>query len=325
MPEFEKPVFPYSYNVASQIEALRTYRDTKEGRAIPTKDPARLLLATWNIANLGLQERRERDYRLLAEMVGWFDLVALQEVNDNLVGLRELQRQLPPSYRALFSDRAGNKERLAFLYDASRVTLLEKVGEVAIPPSEARYVKLKGSEQRFEGFDRTPYLASFQAGDIRFLLASVHLYFGSGKSGAALKRDMNRRTMETLAVARWADLRRRSPYAYAKDIFALGDFNLPKAEEGDPIFDALTGRGLQLPEHTSKVGSNLSSDKHYDQIAFFPGESGDLVARSGIFDFDGALFRTLFASRGAKDFLAYLRYYISDHRPFWAELLLNAA
>lgn len=323
MPEFEKPTFAYDYNVAAQLKALRDHRDTKEGRAIPAKGPKRLLLATWNIANLGLQERRESDHRLIAELVGWFDLVALQEVNDNLNGLREIQKQLPASYRALFSDRAGNKERLAFLYDASRVTLLEKVGEIAIPPSEARYVKLQGSEQRFEGFDRNPYLGSFQAGNVRFLLANVHLYFGSAKNGEASKRSMNRRTLETLAVARWADLRRQSPYAYTKDIFALGDFNLPKAEPGDPIYDALTGRGLHLPDHTSKVGSNLKSDKHYDQIAFFPGESGDLVASSGIFDFDGALFRSLWESRGEKDFLAYMRYYISDHRILWAELQLQ--
>jgi len=35
-----------------------------------TRDPGRLLVATWNIANLGLQERRDKDYRLIAGLAG---------------------------------------------------------------------------------------------------------------------------------------------------------------------------------------------------------------------------------------------------------------
>ena len=42
----------------------------------------------------------------------------------------------------------------------------------------------------------------------------------------------------------------------------------------------------------------------------------------GVFDFDGALFKTLWDSRGRRDFLAYLRYYVSDHRPLWAEFAI---
>ncbi|HEV2070903.1 MAG TPA: hypothetical protein VGR26_14015, partial [Acidimicrobiales bacterium] len=55
------------------------------------------------------------------------------------------------------------------------------------------------------------------------------------------------RRLETYAVARWADLRRRSRHAVTTDVVALGDFNLPKAEPGDPVFEALTSRGLHLP------------------------------------------------------------------------------
>jgi hypothetical protein len=141
MPPFPRPSFDSAYHIGSQINALHTYRDTKPGRAIPAKNPNRLLVASWNIANLGVQERQDRDYRLLAEMVSWFDLVAIQEVNDNLSGLRGIMAQLASmpgggSWRALLSDEAGNNERLAYIYDASKVSLREKVGEIAIPPSE---------------------------------------------------------------------------------------------------------------------------------------------------------------------------------------------
>lgn len=57
MVAFDKPTFTYNYQVESQINALREYEQTKEGRAIPDKAPGRLLIASWNIANLGVQER----------------------------------------------------------------------------------------------------------------------------------------------------------------------------------------------------------------------------------------------------------------------------
>lgn len=315
MPPFPKPSFSFAYQADVEIEALRQYRDTKPGRAIPKKTSKTLLVATWNIANLGVQERRAEDYQLIAEMLTWFDLIAVQEVNDNLLGLRGIQQALPATMKVLFSDEAGNNERLAFVYDSRKVSLREKVGEIAIPPSEARYIKLPGITQRFDGFDRNPYLASFQAGSLQFLLVNVHLYYGSESAIS-----VNRRSLETFAVARWADNRRKSPHCYCKDMIVLGDFNLPKAVPGDPVYDALTRRGLHLPQHTSEVGSNLSSDNHYDQIAFFPGETqNDFTGQSGVFDFDGAVFSQLHAMRPLKDFLAYVRYYLSDHRIMWAE------
>ena len=317
MPPFPRPAFDYDYQVAAEVAAMRDYRDNQPGRAIPDKAAGRLLVATWNVANLGVQERRDQDYRLIAELVTWFDLVAIQEVNDDLRGLRAIQPHLPPSFRVLFSDAGGNNERLAFLYDTGKVQLLEKVGEVAVPPDELRHIRLPGIEQRFDGFDRNPYLAAFQSGGLRFVLVNVHIYFGSDSA-----RSMNRRRLETYAVARWADLRRRSRHAFSRDIIALGDFNLPKLTPGDPVFEALTRRGLELPRHSTDIGSSIATASHYDQIAFFPGETrSDFTGRSGVFDFDGALFRTLWQSptRTREDFFAYLRYYISDHRLLWAE------
>lgn len=321
MPPFEKPAFPYDYDLDAELAALREYpkQPGKEDRAIPPKRQGRLLVATWNIANLGVQERREKDHRLLAEVLGWFELVAIQEVNANLGGLRAIQEHLPERYRVLFSDPGGNEERFAFLYDSEKVAPLEEVGEVTIPPSDLRYVHLDDVEQQFAGFDRNPYLAAFRAGGLSFALANVHLYFGDEDEGAG----MDRRCLEAYALARWADLRRDDPDAYTVDILALGDFNLPLREEGDRVYEALTDRGLHLPEHSTKVGgSNLSDDAHYDQMAVFPGPMEEAIEGLGVFDFDGALFRDLWGPGEAEQarFRSYVRYYLSDHRPLWAEL-----
>ena len=316
VPAFPKPAFDFPDQAAAEIAALRKYRQTKPGRAVPAKAANRLLLVTWNIANLGVQQRRQEDYQVLAEILGWFDLAAVQEVNQNRAGLDGILRELPSKYRTIFSDTAGNNERMAFLYDSAKVKPIELVGEVAIPPADLKDVKLPGVTQQFEGFDRNPYLAAFQAGTFRFTLVNVHLYFGNDSE----KTSIERRSLEAFAVARWADLEVKSKYAYTPDIIALGDFNLPKAEAGNPVFDALTRRGLHLPGHSTQIGSNLAGDKDYDQVAFFPGETNDeFTGQSGVFDFDGAVFQKLWQTKTEKQFQAYVKYYLSDHRPLWVE------
>src|SRR5215216_6523213 len=182
MPPFPKPRFQYDYDATHEISALRQYVATEPGRTVPAKTADRLLLLTWNIANLGVQQRHDKDYRLLAEVISWFDVAAIQECHDNLAGIQAIKASLPSSFRLLFSDASGNDERLTFLYDADKVTLLEEVGEVAPPPSDYVDVKLPGIRRRFDGFDRNPYLATFRAGAFTFSLVNVHLYYGSEKA-----------------------------------------------------------------------------------------------------------------------------------------------
>jgi endonuclease/exonuclease/phosphatase family metal-dependent hydrolase len=324
MPGFPKPRFEYPYDIAAEIRALRNYpkQPGKEDRAIPVKSADHLLLASWNIANLGVQERRDEDYRLIAEIVSWFDLVAIQETNDNLEGLRGIQAQMPARYRTIFSDPGGNNERFAFVYDSRKVTPLEEIGRVTVPVRELNDVRLPDVQQPFQGFDRNPYLVSFRAGALSFVLGDVHLYFGGGSSRQALER----RCLEAYALARWADLRHKDKQAYTPNVLALGDFNLPVRDASDPIYAALTARGLQLPEHSTKVGgSNLNDDAQYDQMAVFPGPMANAIEQTGVFDFDGALFRGLWGKteKQQKKFRSYVKYYLSDHRPLWAVLAVG--
>ncbi|HZD70634.1 MAG TPA: hypothetical protein VFA45_17580 [Actinomycetes bacterium] len=223
MPPFPEPTFPFAYQVDEELAALRRWRDTQPGRAIPAKTPGRLLLATWNLANLGLQHRIDSDYQLIAEVLSWFDLVAIQEVNDDLGGLRAIQAHLPDAYRVLFSDAAGNHERLTYLYDTTRLTVGEEIGEVTPAPDDYRRITLPGISQRFDGFDRPPYLATFTTGTLTCSLVNAHLYFGSDTT-----RSRNRRSLEAYAVARWADLRRRDRHALTRKVIALATSTSPR-------------------------------------------------------------------------------------------------
>ena len=148
------------------------------------------------------------------------------------------------------------------------------------------------------------------------MFVNVHLYFGADDLNS-----IRRRSLETFAVAKWADLRKRSPFSFTRELVALGDFNMPKSEPGDAIFDALTKLGLQVPDHSTQIASSISSDANYDQVAFLPQTTQDCFVAKGVFDYDQVIFPALWQNgANAKNFKAYLRYYMSDHRPMWVQL-----
>ena len=319
MPVFPKPKFPFDYDVNAEIAHLRQH---KLARQIPERTPDTVLAATWNLANLGAQLRRDQDRALIAEVLRWFDLIAVQECRENFSDLFDLQVKLGPNYKVLMSDASGNDERLSFLYDSGKLTVLEEIGEIAFPPSEHKYIKLPGVAQEFHGFDRTPYLASFQAGKTSLVFINVHLFFGDNEP-----ESLGRRALETFAVARWASQRQKSRFSFTRELAVMGDFNMPKSEPGDPIYNALTRLGLELPEHSTQIASAIAADANYDQIAFLPGTTMDcFTGKKGVFDFDAVIFPDLWKNgTNDKNYKAYLRYYISDHRPMWVQLYLNQA
>jgi endonuclease/exonuclease/phosphatase family metal-dependent hydrolase len=317
VPPFPKPKSPFTYEVAAEVANLRAH---KQKRGIPERDDSHILVATWNIANFGLQQRRDSDHALIAEILGWFDVIAVQECRENFGGLFDVLAKLPATYRVIVSDAAGNDERMTFLYDSQKLTLLEEVGEIAFSPSQYKNIKLPGIQQQFLGFDRTPYLAAFAAGETSFTLVNVHLFYGDEKP-----ESIERRSLETYAVAKWCDLRQKSRFSFTRELMAMGDFNMPKSEEGDPIFKALTALGLELPAHSTQISSAISSDSNYDQIAFLPSTTKDLFTGvKGVFDYDSAIFPALWKNgKNQKSFTGYLRYYISDHRPMWVQIKIR--
>lgn len=327
MRSLKSPDPEYTYDPDVEIARLLEYRDCvhpdpAQNRHIPSVGQAgQVLMASWNVANLGLHRRRAADYQVIAEMISWFELIALQEVADKLDDIEQVLAVLPDYFALLFSDRAGNNERAAYIYDTRRVTLGPKIGEVAIVDNDRRYIRLPGVETAFEGFNRNPYIGSFIVEDTRLLLANCHLLYGSQRNAAERVTSIERRQLEAYAIARWCDLRRDSVNAWTKNIFAIGDFNLPRATKGDVIFDALTRRGLRLAPHTTRVPTNVSNTADYDQIAVTPG----LLSRItdiGVFDFDGSIFPEIYDRQTPGYWRTCTKYYISDHRPLWLQFEL---
>lgn len=308
--EQESPLF--TYTLATERQALLA---TRSFRSIPAKSTSTMLAATWNLTNFGLQQRSDNDLALMAEIIGWFDLVSIQEVADSLTDLRRLMSHLPSSYHVILSDIGGNDERAGFIYDSSKVSRLELAAEVAVPPSDHRYIRMKGVSGAFNGFDRNPYAVAFRAGSLEFIAVSVHLYFGSDKY-----YDIDRRALEAFALARWAEQRHKAAGAYSQNILLLGDFNLPKTDDSNTVYPALTEKGLILPAHSTAMGSSLKDDRTYDQITFHSGGMSQAYSGNcGVFDFDRIPFFATAWNIGEDYFNSVVKYHIADHRPLWAE------
>ena len=306
----ENPSFTYDLNTERQ--ALLA---TKSQRGLPQKAADKLLTATWNLTNFGLQNRTDDDFSLMAEVIGWFDLIAIQEIADSLNHLRLLMSQLPASYRVILSDIGGNDERAGFFYDSNKVARLELSAEVAIPPSDQRYIRMRGVSGAFKGFDRNPYAVAFRAGTLEFTAVSVHLFFGSHAY-----YDEDRRALEAYALSRWADQRYKAAGAYSRNILVLGDLNLPIRDNTSNVYKALKAKRLILPQHSTSMGSNLKGDRYYDQVAFHAGGMQKAyTGKSGVFDFDRTPFFASAWNVGSDYFNAAVKYHIADHRPLWSE------
>jgi endonuclease/exonuclease/phosphatase family metal-dependent hydrolase len=307
---------PFAYDLEQERAALL---QTKALREIPARKKTTLLAATWNLTNFGLQARSDDDLALMAEIISWFDLVAIQEVADSLDHLRQLLLYLPASYRIILSDIGGNDERAGFIYHSRKLKRLELAAEVAVPPSDQRYIRMRGVSGAFKGFDRNPYAVAFRAGSLEFTAVSVHLYFGSHAWF-----DEDRRALEAFALARWADQRHKAAGAYSKNILVLGDLNLPIRDNSSNVYKALKAKRLILPRHSTYIGSNLAGDKDYDQVAFHAGGLQNAYAgHSGVFDFDREPFFASAWAVGADYFKAAVKYRIADHRPLWVEFNID--
>lgn len=309
----------------------RTLRDT-------------LLLATWNIRDFdsgkwGHGKRLPESFHYIAEIIAAFDLVALQEVNEDLEPLERVKKLLGENWDYLVTDvtegQSGNDERMAFVYDKRKVRFSKVVGEVVLPDSQ---LIPGGANAPGKQFARTPFLASFQAGWFKFSLVTAHLYYGA-TSGANYQRRVEeiRRLGEFFADRADRELKATGSYP---NYILLGDFNIVDPE--DDTMTALEKTGWTVPQGIHR--SNVKGDKYYDQIAFRPKEHrlklGPSNKNSGVFKFfenlftkkDFSTYSPLMASDKAPDEpVAREKYYlkdwrtwqISDHYPLWVELEID--
>ena len=293
---------------------------------IPDKTDDNLLIATWNIRSYASLTRKwtasdndspKRDLRglrAIIEVLSRFDVIAIQELKGDLRALRDTIRFLGDDWSFLMTDvtlgDAGGNERLAFIFNQTRVQPSGLAAELVVPLDRLdRLEKNALSEQ----FARTPYAASFRRGDVTFILVTLHILFGEASA------DRIPELQEIADIFReWA----RRSNRWHHNLLCLGDFNIDR--NGDALFDAFTSSGLVVPDELIDLPRTIfddpgESDDHsyYDQIAWFTSGAGaliDLTLRSGgNFNFFPHVYSDTNLSRTSISFR------VSDHLPLWVE------
>jgi endonuclease/exonuclease/phosphatase family metal-dependent hydrolase len=267
-----------------------------------------LILATWNVRELGKSPRRTDSLRYIAEVIRTFDLCVVIELREDLADLRGVLRHLGPSFRALYSecirDAGGNRERIAFLYD-TRLVQFTGMASHLTPPREK-----KGDEYLSRvSWWRPPYLASFRSGRFDFVIAAAHIRWGSG---------VGPRAKEIELLADWAIHYASAPRTVVRDVLLVGDFNIPSTSS--ECFEVLTERGFAIPDSLANVfGTDLARGKRYDQILIVPRKVESvprLTGNGGAVDFYAGSHRPLYPRLNKTEFT----FQMSDHLPLWVEL-----
>ncbi|MDR1817377.1 MAG: endonuclease/exonuclease/phosphatase family protein [Puniceicoccales bacterium] len=322
--------------IVQNVLRLRAQLDAE----IPPKTAgSTLLLATWNLREFG-DNRLEESLLYIAEIIARFDLVAVQEVQANLGGLEKVAKLLGHGWDYLVTDSTdgtvGGSERIAFLYDKHKVFFRHITGEIVLPKEKEIAADGADPAAGTVQFARTPFCVSFQAGWFKFLLASVHIYYGKD-----VKNDP-RRVAEITRIAEVLSARAKKE---GESYILLGDFNIYGT--GDKTMEGLEAGGFHVPDAIKAHPTDLSKQtKHYDQIAFnlqldktMTVFAEDGTARSGAFNFS----KSVYPADNAAEYVQFFKpehqaktgdalqkyyntwrtYEMSDHLPLWAELKVD--
>lgn len=332
----QKRVVDNLLSLKNLVREKTSARKKKSGDlGIPAKTTDKsVLLATWNIRELGANKkagpRLPESFLYLAEIISAFDLVAIQEVNEDHGDFRRLMTTLGPDWSYLLTDTTlgagGNHERSAIVYDRRRLTFEGFASNVVLPPN----LKVGKETLKVPQLSRTPFVAGFRAGHFRFTVCSVHIYYGRGVP------DDKRRIDEIHAIASVLSSRVQASSAWAPTMVLVGDFNIFNVK--DATAAKLVNAGFHLPPQVaSLVSGEAKKERHYDQIALMsPKYKQQLLrdapkARAGVVMFFDKVFRTdewktyqpYFPKKGkgqAYYATTWRTFQMSDHRPRWIEL-----
>jgi len=307
---------------------LRTQLD----KEIPQKTATdTLLLATWNIREFSDNRLQESLY-YISEIVNRFDLIAIQEVSANMKGLEQLMFLMGPNWDYIVTDStdggAGGGERMAFVYDKNKVSFKKMAGELVLPVDKLIDGKLQ--------FARTPYCVALQANWFKFVITTVHIFYGSTAAVDKKKRETEIDTLTSILSKR----AKKEELSY----ILLGDFNIPNVK--DFTMTALEKYGFSVPSAIKEHPTDLGESMHYDQIAFNLKLNDKMVVfsekeqKAGSFNFSKTVYRKedletykeYFQSKiKGKSEKEIEKYYIStwrtfqmsDHLPLWVELKID--
>lgn len=298
---------------AATTQGLEALRARIAACALPRRARDTLMIATWNIRELGKHPRRPESLVYIAEILSLFDLVSIVELRENLEDFEAVMDHLGPHWDVLMTsplfDPGRNRERAAYLYNTKKVRHHRLASMAHAPRTKRREEYLAQL-----GWWREPFLAAFTAADAELLLLTAHLRWG---------KTVASRASELKLLADWVatDIA-KDPYCGKRDVIVLGDFNIPSTKSA--LLGVVQKRGLVIPEALRGThGTNLAKKKRYDQILHLPGSASVFTGKGGAVDFYGDAgaegIRELYPPRTGVDVKRFT-FEMSDHLPLWVQI-----
>lgn len=278
-------------------------------------------LASWNIRDFGAHTfnpspRSRESLFYIAEILSSFDLIAIQEVNEDMTEFEKVMRMLGPRWNYVVTDQSGNHERLAFVFDTRKILFRHVTGEIVLPPTTGMQ------------FNRTPFLVAFQAGWLKFNICTVHILYGDQSDTAPRQR-------EIAEIAKFFSERQKRD---GETYILLGDFNILGPDH--PTMAALLESGFKVAPELSKP-TDLGGAHYYDQIAVCERDREVQIQSAGAFRWQNYVFRDDADYEAYKPFMpiktkdgkpvnlsvegyrTWRTWQMSDHLPLWAEIKMD--
>ena len=349
--DFKKRGYELVFPQMQKIEKKRTITrllELKRGldaSIAPRRADENLIIASWNIKEFGhTTQRLPESYFYIAEILSYFDLIAVQEIKSTLDDLHIILRLLGDDWGYLVNDitegDAGNSERSCYIYNKKRVQLAGLAGEVVLWDELTQHSTIKQ-------FKRTPYVTGFTSGWKTFSLINLHLHPGDHANDFTFRKEEVSLLLQVLAEK---SVRGR---LWSKNIVLVGDFNLyTGAAKDTPTIEMIRNAGYREVESLVGVDTNASQTEAYDRLfltrgeCFSLGQSPDGREYGGVFDPFDYVFKVGEESTykdymkahytGTKDMddLVNLKGYfkhpwrknqMSDHFPIWCELITDSS
>lgn len=125
-----------------KINAL--YKNSAEDYGLPKHRRDSVIIGSFNIRKLGvIKNKTDKSWTFIKNTIERFDLIAIQEVMDNLSGLEHLLSLLGKNYGMVVSDvtgakpgGSGNAERLAYIFNWKRIQRTALASDITFDRSE---------------------------------------------------------------------------------------------------------------------------------------------------------------------------------------------
>jgi hypothetical protein len=254
-------VFPDMDAVAKKrtIETLLRLRAGLDAEIIPRRADKNLLVASWNVKELGhTSQRLPEALFYMAEIISRLDLVIVQEIKSSMRDLEILMKLLGDDWAYLVNDITegtdGNSERSAYIYNKTRVQFGGLAGEIVLWDTLTEGSAVKQLK-------RTPYITGFRAGWKTFAIVNLHLHPGDGAD------DVSWRGGEVEMLLAALEEKKKKGRLWNDNLILAGDCNFyAGATKDGPTMAKIAAARYREVQTLVGVDTNASKTEAYDHL-----------------------------------------------------------